>query len=92
MNDPWVMFFAGLIVGFSLSYWMRRTPRKASLEERIRVLEVKPGDIAVLTTPRALPPEAVANLKAAWEAHAPNVKCMVFEDGLDVKVRRPPVE
>lgn len=49
-------------------------------------LELKDGDILVLTTPLHLPPESVRRLRASVEALIPGHKVVVLGDGLKLGV------
>lgn len=63
----------------------RRKNRHAELARCLKVLEVKPGDVLLVETPRAIPRDVYRRLQAQIRESVPNTKLVVLECGLTAR-------
>jgi hypothetical protein len=52
----------------------------------VRRLDLREGDIVVITYDRKLSLEAMKQIRQTWDQFFPQVKAVVFDDGMDVAV------
>ncbi len=66
--------------------WPFRRREQVLYLGELEKIEWKPGDIGVLTYPGRLSQEAVARIKASFEAALPGHRCLVLEEGMRMSV------
>jgi hypothetical protein len=53
------------------------------------ILNLQPGDICVLSHPKALSEQNVNNIIETWTYRFPELKCIVLQEGMSLEVMRP---